>query len=154
MRRLLVPHCGSRVPPLILAAVECFLFLASARLAPHFNFQFTVFFQVGSQTHSGYENHCWPGRFGWCFCSVGRFGPNKCGGKHLCGGCIASLSVGSLSAAEDAFLINSGVLSLYCCANQAQMWTPHLQKIMRAVLTADASREGGRGSDLLGGAAL
>lgn len=62
---------------------------------------------------------------------------------------MASLSGGAGGggprAAEDALLINSGVLSLYCCANQAQMWTPQLQKIIRAVLTADASREGGRG---------
>lgn len=64
---------------------------------------------------------------------------------------MASLSEGSSSAAEDALLINSGVLSLYCCANQAQMWTPQLQKIIRAVLTADASREEGRGLTSRGG---
>ena len=151
MRNWLVPQRGSRVPPLILAAGECFLFLVAACLAL-FYFPIYHFFQVGS--HSGYENHCRSGHFCRCFCSVGKWASNGCGGKHLRGGCIASLSKGSLSTAEDVFLINSGVLSLYCCANQAQMWTPQLQKIIRAVLTADASQEGGKGSGLLGGTIL
>ena len=47
----------------------------------------------------------------YCLKSVlGRFLPNGSGGKHLCSGCIASLSVGSLSPGWRCLLIKSRVL--------------------------------------------
>lgn len=46
------------------------------------------------------------------FCQGGRFLPNGSGEKYLCRGCIASLSVGSLSPGWRCLLIKLGLLGL------------------------------------------
>lgn len=145
---------GPGFPPLILAAGECFLFLVLACLASFYSLAFLpppppLPPPRWAHKHVLDENRCCSGHFGRRFSQRRQVGALMDVEGNTCAEVLWPLCRGGRGggprAAEDALLINSGVLSLYCCANQAQMWTPQLQKIIRAVLTADASREGGRG---------
>lgn len=89
----------SQVSPLILVVGDAFIFVwfhVYTRSILQFTFLCSL---ENKELFSGYENHHSPRTFRifFLFCSGGRFLPNGSGGKYLCSGCIASLSVGSSS---------------------------------------------------------